>query len=243
MQRILLPLLGLIVLAPGVRGAEDDSSRRDVIVKLTNAFRRARKLPPLKVNATLASVAQKHAENMARQDKYGDTDRNGHILDGKGPKDRVEASGYKYARFTENVGYTNRPGPARDLVTLWSESPAHRKNMLDPTVTEIGVGIARGRSGKYYGVQVFAKPAVKLIPFTASIRNATKQDLTLRIGKSSADMKAGIALTFKHKNPGPTVMVEVVPTAPAKPITATLENNKDYVITLEGGVLKVREDK
>src|SRR5579872_1132025 len=124
MQRILLPLLSVVVLVPAVRGAEDKPSRQDVIVQLTNVFRRARKLPPLTVNATLARVAQKHADNMARQDKYGDTDRNGHILDGKGPKDRVEASGYKYARFAENVGYTNRPGPERDLVKLWGESPS-----------------------------------------------------------------------------------------------------------------------
>ena len=31
----------------------------------------------------LIVIAQKHARNMARQDKFGDSDKNGHVLDGK----------------------------------------------------------------------------------------------------------------------------------------------------------------
>ena len=49
---------------------------------------------PLKPKVQLIVVAQNHARNMARQDKFGDSDQNGHILDGHNFEYRIEASGY-----------------------------------------------------------------------------------------------------------------------------------------------------
>ena len=41
----------------------------------------------------------------------------------------------------------------------WEQSPRHRHNMLLPTVTDIGVGIARSeRTQRYYAVQMFGRP-------------------------------------------------------------------------------------
>src|SRR5262245_42199261 len=82
--------------APGGDKTDVDKARQ-LIIDLTNKHRAADGLAPLKSNATLMAVAQKHAENMARQDKAA------HVLDGKGDKDRAREAGYAGV-VGENVG-------------------------------------------------------------------------------------------------------------------------------------------
>jgi len=129
------------------------------IVEATNAFRAQNGLNPLKPKVQLIVVAQNHARNMARQDKFGDSDRNGHILDGHNFEYRIEASGYSFERAAENVGYQRvRGDPVAAMMEGWKDSPGHRRNMLTPDITEIGVGAAQGKSGRWYFVQVFGRP-------------------------------------------------------------------------------------
>ena len=42
----------------------------------------------------------------------------------------------------------------------WRDSPGHRKNMVEPHVTEIGVGVARAPTAdpKFISVQLFGRP-------------------------------------------------------------------------------------
>ena len=130
------------------------------IIEATNAFRAENHLDPLKPSVRLIVIAQKHARNMARQDKFGDTDKNGHVLDGKSLSDRIQAGGYEFGRVAENVGYQlNKPDPADSMMEGWKTSPGHRRNLLLADVTEIGVGAAQGKSGRWYFVQVFGRPA------------------------------------------------------------------------------------
>jgi uncharacterized protein YkwD len=57
------------------------------------------------------------------------------------------------------VGYQYGSGDlANRMVEWWKNSDGHRANMLNPQFTEIGVGAARSKSGKYYYCQVFANP-------------------------------------------------------------------------------------
>jgi uncharacterized protein YkwD len=130
------------------------------LIDATNAYRREKGLETLKPSVKLISIAQGHARNMARQDKYGDSDRNGHVLDGKSADDRVKNGGYDFSRLAENVGYQhNRPDPAASMMDGWKKSRGHRKNMLLPDVTELGIGAAQGKSGRWYFVQIFGLPA------------------------------------------------------------------------------------
>jgi uncharacterized protein YkwD len=126
------------------------------VIRATNVFRGQNTLAPLKPSPQLIALAQTHARNMARQDKFGDSDKNGHILDGRNFEDRIRASGYPFARAAENVGYElNKPEPAAAMMDDWKNSPGHRRNMLTPEINELGVGVAQGRSGRWYFVQVF----------------------------------------------------------------------------------------
>jgi uncharacterized protein YkwD len=138
--------------------ATSDALEEKVMAE-TNAFRRQNRLAPLAPGKQLIALAQTHARNMARQDKFGDGDKNGHILDGRGFEERIRASGYPFARVAENVGYQlNKPDAAAAMMAAWKKSTGHRRNMLIPEITEIGVGAAHGRSGRWYFVQIFGRP-------------------------------------------------------------------------------------
>jgi Ca2+-binding RTX toxin-like protein len=155
---------GLDVLPPGVAAAAADgvslTAAQNLLVQRTNAYRAASGLPPLRVNRLLLLDAQGHADNLARQDRYGDTDTDGHILDGHDTLWRLNAVGYRYSYAGENVAYNfGYADPVSKLVDQWWNSAGHRANMLNPNFTEIGVGVAQGASGRTYGVQVFGRPA------------------------------------------------------------------------------------
>jgi uncharacterized protein YkwD len=130
-----------------------------VIFQQLNLHRQQAGLPPLTLNPLLMEAAQGHADNMARQDKYGDTDTDGHILDGHDVVYRVGLVGYRYSWLGENVAFNQYyPNPAQTLADQWWNSPPHRANMLETRYTEVGIGIATGASGRTYGVEDFGRP-------------------------------------------------------------------------------------
>jgi uncharacterized protein YkwD len=113
----------------------------------------------LRVNPLLQQAAQNHADNMARQDRYGDTDTDGHILDGHDVVYRVRVVGYRWTSLGEvvavNAGF---PNPAQELMDQWWGSPPHHAILLMGGLTEVGVGVATGASGRTYGDVVLAAP-------------------------------------------------------------------------------------
>jgi Cysteine-rich secretory protein family len=81
---------------------------------------------------------------------------------------------------SENIGYQFSSAGfgsielARGFVQDWIESPGHRRNLLAPEATDIGVAIARSaRSGRYYAVQMFGRPATLRVRFALSNRNSS----------------------------------------------------------------------
>jgi uncharacterized protein YkwD len=130
-----------------------------LVVAATNQFRRRQGLRDVAVDSRLTAAARQFAEFMARTDKYG------HDVDGKTHAERAGQQGYEYCRISENIAYRyssagfETAALAAGFIDGWKSSPPHRKNMLDPAVTETGVGVARGgKSGRYYAVQMFARP-------------------------------------------------------------------------------------
>jgi uncharacterized protein YkwD len=124
------------------------------LVELTNQERKKMDLPLLKLSPALSKIARSHSENMARQGKME------HVLDDKGPFDRLRDAGYKFMKAGENIA----SGQGVTLATImkaWMDSNGHRANILSPEYTEIGLGIARDKSGQLYFTQVFAKPRTK----------------------------------------------------------------------------------
>src|SRR5262249_19787116 len=102
------------------------------------------------------------------------------------PADRAKKHGYDYCLVLENIAYEySSDGFTTDalagaLVKGWQESPGHRKNMLDPDVTETGVAVARREStGYFYAVQMFGRPKSLAVEFKIANRSDATLEYTI----------------------------------------------------------------
>jgi uncharacterized protein YkwD len=141
--------------------AQELEKARDSIFQQVNVLRVAGSAEAVKRDAKLDAVAQKHAENMARQGMLD------HVLDGKDVGHRAKEEQYRFAKVSENIaGMTvkNQEGnmdvlAACELAVVgWKKSKGHNDNLMDPALTETGVGLARNSDGEWYFCQVFARP-------------------------------------------------------------------------------------
>ncbi|ONH29750.1 CAP domain-containing protein [Pseudofrankia asymbiotica] len=129
-----------------------EADRLAEVIMLTNLQREQHGLRPLTPEPRLAIAAAAHSADMARR----------HFFDHSSPEgrqvsDRVEAAGYQYATVAENIAAGQRT--PMEVVAGWMNSPGHRRNILLPEITEIGVGYAV--SDDVYGcywTQVFGAP-------------------------------------------------------------------------------------
>lgn len=144
------------------------------IIKLTNEFRQEQKLPPVTIHSKLAATAEYFVNYMATEYKYG------HKADGKTPSERAKSHGYDYCILTENIAYQyssvgfSPAEVAEKFTTAWKNSPDHRKNMIDPDVTEMGVAVGQSKkTGYYFAVQMFGRPSSLRIEFTLLNRTST----------------------------------------------------------------------
>ena len=184
-MRTKLPYLLVLCLWFSIRAADAPFTMSDdeqAIVDQTNAERAKSGQAPLKPNATLFSVARKHAADMAEAKKLE------HRLHGKNSGDRVTAAGYKWVRVSENIAWNQRN--VSEVVNGWMCSEGHRANLLNSEITEIGVGIAANSLGELYWVQDFARPEVPEVytPRPVPIEpGAVKTTLTFWIHNISND--------------------------------------------------------
>ncbi|MEM9213447.1 MAG: CAP domain-containing protein [Cyanobacteria bacterium P01_F01_bin.150] len=103
------------------------------VLELTNVERRNKGLSGLTLNQRLNSAAQTQSKGLAEGDVFSHT---------SGPTgtlaERLQDKGYDYAAAGENIAAGQ--SSAKQVVREWMESPSHRKNILDPDFTELGVG-------------------------------------------------------------------------------------------------------
>lgn len=124
------------------------------VLYFTNLARKQRGKPSLTAVSHLNVVAQRHAINMARQQKME------HTLDEKTCMDRIKAASYQCQAYAENIATGYLTG--KTVVQGWLKSPGHRKNLLDENdvgYNQIGIGAYRDVRGRWYFCQVFARPA------------------------------------------------------------------------------------
>jgi uncharacterized protein YkwD len=184
--------------------AVDRPAAIDQILRATNEFRRQHDRDKLATNKKLAKAAQDFADYMARTDRYG------HQADGREPAERVSANEYDYCLVAENIAqrYSSaayETGPlVRGFVKGWIDSAEHRKNLLDPDFSEIGVGLARSqRSGRYYSVQLFARP--KSDAMELEIANHSPSEIEYRLGDETFSLAP--RLVRMHARCRPTKLI------------------------------------
>jgi uncharacterized protein YkwD len=110
---------------------------------LLNRERTRRGLPPLRLNDLLSAASAEHSQDMVRLRYFEHT-----APDGRSVGDRLRAVGYSAGVSSsagENIAWGVGPEstPAA-IVGVWMHSPGHREDILRPSFTEVGIGIAIG---------------------------------------------------------------------------------------------------
>jgi uncharacterized protein YkwD len=227
------------------KSAPDLGRVKEGIISSTNEFRRQNGLQELTVKQQLAEAAQYFADYMARTDKYS------HTADGKEPWERVAKYGYAYCIVLENIAYENSPEGfrAEDLIqgfmSGWKKSPPHRKNLLDPDVYEIGVGVAySGGTGRYYAVQDFARPKSKEIVFT--ITNETDSTVKYTVDGKKLSLDPRYTMTHEQCRPSEIRFESPKTTEATPPPAATVRprNGSHYVVRQDAsGHINVEQER
>jgi uncharacterized protein YkwD len=246
---ILFIVSACLIMAQSTEAAEPNSSSlsqvESTIVSQTNRFRQAHGLHPVSKNSNLTEAAEYFAHYMARTNKYG------HTADGQQPAERARNHGYNYCIIAENIAYQyNSAGftieqLAELFVTGWEQSPEHRKNMLTPSVIDLGVAVAQSKkSGVYFAVQMFGRPQSKSIEFAVSNRTYAEIKYTL----TGIDKTFSLAPRFTriHHQCQPT---QVQFTAPAQDklyrarqrIALVVSKNKAGVLQVEQQPLAISQ--
>lgn len=116
-----------------------------------NAQRAAAQIPPVGWCGSLARAAQAHSADQAAHDAMSHTGSDGSTL-----SDRADRAGYsQWTAVGENVayGYSN----VSWVIAGWMGSSGHRANILSPTFTHLGAGLAYSSGGRPYWTQDFGR--------------------------------------------------------------------------------------
>lgn len=115
---------------------DDPGAAEAAVVEAANRTRRSHGLPGLAPSVEIARVARRHSERMLAARAVA------HVLPGDGElADRLGAERIPFRRAWENVA---SGGSALDAHAATEASPAHRANLLAPSASAIGVGVAHG---------------------------------------------------------------------------------------------------
>lgn len=128
------------------------------IYQFTNEVRQRNGVPTLTWENSLREVARAHSADMLVRNYFSHVNP-----EGRSPHERILAGcRYPLSMTGENIwmGSGRQTGDIRQLARIivdnWMSSPGHRKNLLRPEFTDIGVGVAA--NGKNVQVtQVFIR--------------------------------------------------------------------------------------
>ncbi|MGI1659373.1 MAG: CAP domain-containing protein [Desulfitobacterium sp.] len=132
---------------PPTSGTTTASTQEEAMINEINKERAAAGLAPVKVDLRLAEVAQLKANDMNTNGYFSHTSPTY-----GSPYDMLRAAGIQYRAAGENIA---RNRSVDFAMAAFMSSDGHRKNILNPAYTHVGVGVVSNSSGNYY-VQIFA---------------------------------------------------------------------------------------
>lgn len=133
---------------------DDVKAQENEVIRLVNVERTNRGLQPLKANWQLSRVARYKSADMAQKGYFSHTSPTY-----GSPFDMMESFGLKFAAAGENIAYGQKTPQA--VMTAWMNSAGHRSNILSTSYSEIGVGLAKNKSGVLYWTQMFIRPTTR----------------------------------------------------------------------------------
>ncbi len=129
------------------------STEEKLLLDDANREREAAGIQPLKWDVALAAAARQHAQIMASQNLLLHQ-----CLDEPPVDQRAAQAGAKFSMIAENIAVGPNPEKIHDG---WMHSTGHRKNILNPDITAVGVATVR-TSGGLFAVQDFSRPVEAL---------------------------------------------------------------------------------
>lgn len=143
----------------------------------TDAARAAHGVAPLAADVGLGRAAVAHVLENARR---GVLDHGSPDPARATPGDRVALAGVALVEIGENLARIPGASVARRAVDGWLVSPPHRRNLLDPSFTHVGFGVADGPGGTYVVQLLGARPIERIaLDASPSIRTRERWRLTL----------------------------------------------------------------
>jgi uncharacterized YkwD family protein len=129
-------------------GATGISQMAQQVIELTNNERRKNGLTPLSADASLSGVAQTKTNDMNSKHYFSHTSPTY-----GSPFDMMRDFGVTYKSAGENIAMGQTT--AQQVVSSWMNSEGHRKNILSPNYTNIGVGYTS--NGNYWSQMFIGK--------------------------------------------------------------------------------------
>ena len=133
---------------PDNKPSTDFSSYQRQVLDLVNAERSKRGIAPLTLDSNLSSVATKKSQDMINKNYFDHTSPTY-----GSPFNMMNQFGISYRSAGENIAKGQRT--PQDVVTAWMNSEGHRKNILNSSYTNLGVGVAKDSNGTIYWTQMF----------------------------------------------------------------------------------------
>ncbi len=147
---------------PGMRPAnmtEQEYAFAIDVFNKTNEYRMNNGRAPLTWNMQVASVAQVHTQSMENAGTLTHSSLPPNPPCATPPMDchavRLTQGGVAWTRATENVARGQIS--ADEVMNDWRNSAGHNANLLDPNVTQLGVGVRLGANGPWW-TQNFISP-------------------------------------------------------------------------------------
>lgn len=134
-----------------VPNIDDIKALENEVIKLMNSERAKNGLPALKANWQVSRVARYKSQDMIDKNYFSHTSPTY-----GSPFRMLETFGVSFSAAGENIAMGQRT--PSEVMNAWMGSPGHRNNILSPSFTEIGVGLAKSANGRYYWTQMFIKP-------------------------------------------------------------------------------------
>ncbi len=150
---LLAALLAFLLAVSSVAAAERLTENEQLLFNALNRERAAQSLPALQWDEALAKAARTHANRMAFYNLLQ------HQLPGEPDlQARLTEAGARFGSFAENIAVG---ASAETIHAGWMDSPGHRRNILNPDLTAVGIAAVRSPSG-LFAVQDFSQRLILL---------------------------------------------------------------------------------
>ncbi|HBY8829567.1 TPA: sporulation protein [Clostridioides difficile] len=128
--------------------SESFSAYQKEVVDLVNIERAKAGLNPLTLDSSISNVATKKSQDMIDNNYFS------HNSQTYGsPFDMLKKFGISYKTAGENIAMGQKT--PKEVVNAWMNSEGHRKNIMNPNFSKIGVGVAQKSGGSIYWTQIF----------------------------------------------------------------------------------------